>query len=74
MCKQSRDEHLARVTSEVNTLSCFAFSDDSFIIRGFGWDAWVVVGLVDTKTATMDQSNLSEVGGKISVILGMTLT
>ena len=27
--------------------------------RGFGWDAWVVVGLVDTRTATMDQSHLS---------------
>ena len=38
----------------------FCISDDcKHVIRGFGWDAWVVVGLVDTKTATMDQSNLT---------------
>ena len=29
------------------------------LLRGFGWDAWVVVGVVDTRTATMDQSHLS---------------
>ena len=29
------------------------------LLRGFGWDAFVVVGVVDKRTATMDQSHLS---------------
>ena len=30
-----------------------------WLSRGFGWDAYVVVGLVDTRTATLDQSHLA---------------
>ena len=52
---------LLRSAQDQENKNIFAITYDLqvWLSRGFGWDAYVVVGLVDTRTATLDQSHLA---------------